>query len=263
MPSPFPGMDPYLESPRIWRDVHHRLISEIQEVLNTALRHRYVARVELNVYISDDDDPGRSVLIPDLRLEKSPKRKTSGRPKLEPVPAVSEPLIIPTLLDEEIEEAFLRIIHVQTEQLVTVIEVLSPSNKVRGSRGRSSFMSKRHEIMNSEVHWVEIDLLRDGVPSVTDPPLRPSDYRVLVSRADQRLRTRFWPISVRQKLPVISIPLRSKGEEVSLDLGAVLRSGYDRAAYDQTIDYCKNPEPPLEGDDAKWARELLRVGGYR
>src|SRR6266403_6107286 len=103
----------------------------------------------------------------------------------------TEPLIIPTLMDE-------------------VIEVLSPTNKIRGSRGRASFMAKRNEIMNSEVHWAEIDLLRAGVPSVTDPPLRPCDYRVLVSRADQRTRTRFWPISVRQALPVIRIPLRGK-----------------------------------------------------
>src|SRR5882724_11500298 len=141
-----------------------------------------------------------------------------------------EPLIVPTLMDEEIEEAFLKILHVESEALVTLIEVLSPTNKIRGSRGRASFMAKRHEIMNTEVHWVEIDLLRAGVPSVTDPPLRPSDYRILVSRADQRTRTRFWPISVRQALPVIAIPLRGKGAEGQLDLGAVFRTGYDRAA---------------------------------
>ena len=123
-------------------------------------------------------------------------------------------------------------------------------------------MAKRHEIMNTEVHWVEIDLLRGGVPSVTDPPLRPSDYRILVSRADQRTRTRYWPISVRQALPVVGIPLRGKDPEVPLDLGAVFRTVYDRAAYDVSLDYRKDPQPPLEGDDAKWARELLR-GRYR
>jgi hypothetical protein len=167
-------------------------------------------------------------------------------------------MIIPTLMDEEVEEAFLKIIHVESETLVTVIEVLSPANKVRGSRGRASFMAKRHEIMNSEVHWVEIDLLRAGVPSVTDPPLRPCDYRILVSRADQRTKTRFWPVSVRQPLPVIKIPLRGKETETLLDLGAVFRSVYHRAAYDVSVDYRKEPQPPPEGEDAKWARELLR-----
>jgi hypothetical protein len=174
-----------------------------------------------------------------------------------------EPLIIPTLMDEEVEEAFLKIIHVESEALVTVIEVLSPSNKIRGSSGRASFMRKRQEILNTEVHWVEIDLLRDGTPSVTDPPLRPSDYRLLVSRADQRLRTRFWPVSIRQPLPVIGIPLRGKEPEVPLDLGAVFRAGYERAAYDRTVDYRKDPQPPLEGEDAEWARELLRDHGKK
>ena len=258
MPSPFPGMDPYLESPVIWPDVHNELISDIRAALNPVLLPRYVACMELRMYISDDDDPGREAIVPDVRVEASPRRKGAGKPKAAATLADTEPLIVPTLMDEEIEEAFLKIIHVETEGLVTIIELLSPTNKSRGARGRASFMARRHEIMNSEVHWVEIDLFRGGVPSVTDPPLRPSDYRVLVSRADQRTRTRFWPISVRQPLPVIRIPLRGKDPEAQLDLGAVFRAAYDRAAYDVTVDYRKDPLPPLKGDDAKWARDLLR-----
>jgi Protein of unknown function (DUF4058) len=235
MPSPFPGMDPYLESPTIWPDVHNGLISEIRAILNAELRPRYVGRVERRVYLSADDDLGREAIVPEC-------------------PGA-------TLMDEEIAEAFLKIIEVESEELVTIIEVLSPTNKIRGSRGRASFMAKRHEIMNSEVHWVEIDLLRAGVPSVTEPPLRPSDYRILVSHADQRMRTRYWPVGVRQPLPVIRIPLRGKDPEAQLDLGAVFRTAYDRAAYDASVDYRKEPQPPLAGDDAKWARELLRGAG--
>ena len=261
MPSPFPGMDPYLESPALWPDVHHELISEIRAALNPALVPRYVARVELRVYISDDDDPGRQVLVPDLRVEKTPGRRVAKAPKKEPAVASAEPLIVPTLMDEEIEEAFLKIIRVESEELVTLIEVLSPANKVRGSRGRKSFMEKRRDIMETDVNWVEIDLLRAGVPSVTDPPLRPSDYRILVSRGDQRTRTRFWPVGVRQPLPVVPIPLRGKEPEAPLDLASVLRAVYDRAAYDASVDYRKPPQPPLEGDDARWARELLRGRG--
>ena len=261
MPSPFPGMDPYLESPVIWPDVHHGLISGIQAELNPGLRPGYVARVELRVYISDDEDPGREALVPDVRVEKVPRRKGAGRPKSATSLVAAKPLIVPTLMDEEIEEAFLKIIHVESEALVTVIEVLSPTNKIRGSQGRKSFMEKRQDVLNSSVHWVEIDLLRAGVPSVTDPPLPPSDYRILISRADQRTRTRYWPVSVRESLPVIDIPLRGKDPEVPLDLGAVFRTAYDRAAYDASVDYGKPPQPPLEGDDAKWARELLR--GHR
>jgi Protein of unknown function (DUF4058) len=75
MPSPFPGMEPYLEAPEIWPDVHLELISDIRAALNPHLRPGYVARVDLRVYISDDDDPGRTFLVPDLRVEKGPSRK--------------------------------------------------------------------------------------------------------------------------------------------------------------------------------------------
>ncbi len=262
MPSPFPGMDPYLESPTIWPDVHLEFISDIRAALNPVLRPGYVARVELRVYISDHDDPGREPRIPDVRVDTRPRRKGGKKAKAEAALAIAEPLIVPTLMDEEVEEAFLKILHVESETLVTVLEVLSPANKVRGSRGRASFMAKRHEILNTDVHWVEIDLLRSGTPSVTEPPLRPSsDYRILVSCGNQRTRTRYWPVSVRRPLPVIGIPLRGKDPEVPLDLGAVFRTVYDRADYDATVDYRQEPQPQLEGDDAKWARDLLRKRG--
>lgn len=234
MASPFPGMDPYLESPVIWPDVRHQFISGIQTALNAQLRPHYMARVDLRIYTSDDDDPGREALAPGVPLKRI------------------------RLLDEEIKEAFLKIVHVETKELVTLIDVLSPTTKIPDSRGRASFMAKRQEIMNSDVNWVEIDLLRAGVPSLPDPPLCSSDYTVLVSRVDQRPDMRLWSISVRYPLPVIPIPLRGKDPEAALDLGAVFRSGYDRAGYDLSVDYRNPPQPPLEGADAKWARELLR-----
>src|SRR5438046_1029998 len=113
MPSPFPGMDPYLESPAIWPDVHHGLISGIQAALSPGLRPRYVARVELRVYISDDDDPGREALVPDVRVEISPRRKGTKKGKAEPALAIAVPLIVPTLLDEEIKEAYLKVTHLE------------------------------------------------------------------------------------------------------------------------------------------------------
>jgi hypothetical protein len=213
MPSPFPGMDPYLETPELWPDVHHELISQIRSALNPTLRPHYVARVELRVYISDDD---------------------------------------------QIEEARLEIKHLETAALVTVIEVLSLTNKIRGARGRASFMAKRQETLSSDVHWVEIDLLRAGVPSITRPPLKSSDYRILVSRAGERTKARYWPVGVRQALPVIDIPLRAPDADVPLDLGKVLGAAYDGGAYDLSIDYRQAPDPPLDKDNAAWADRLLR-----
>ncbi len=124
-------------------------------------------------------------------------------------------------------------------------------------------MDKRRETLASDVHWVEIDLLRTGVPSVTNPPLAPSDYRILVSRAGHRKTARYWPVSIRQPLPVIGIPLREPDSDVPLDLGRVLDGAYDDGAYDLSIDYRKKSKPPLQADDTKWADRLLREQGLR
>ena len=264
MPSPFPGMNPYLETSRLWPDLHHGLISQIQGTLNLVLRPRYVARVEMRVYVSDEDDPGgqQTLRVPDVRIEKTAKRKGVKLLRPEPI-AITEPLSIPFLIDDEIEETFLSIRHRESKAVVAVLEVLNPSNKIRGSAGRKSFLEKRREIIGSEVHWIEIDLLREGAPSLARLARTACDYRIVVSRSEDWRRARFWPVSVRQALPVIGIPLRGKDADVPLDLGAVLRAGYDNAGYDLSIDYRRDPVPPLDRADAVWAAKLLREHGLR
>ena len=261
MPSPFPGMDPYLESPHIWPDVHHRLISEIQTALNPALKPGYVARVDLRVYVSDIDDPGREVIIPDLRIEKSAANGSrKGKRSNGAAVALAEPEIMSFLFDEEIKEARLEIRHRESNALVTIIELLSPANKVRGARGRDSLLEKRRDAQESEVHWVEIDLLRAGSASVVQ--LGPSDYRIVMYRAGDR-RCRFWRIGVRQALPTFGIPLRGKDADVPLNLGAVMNAAYDNAAYDRSIEYGRDAEPPLAKEDRAWAARLLKERGLR
>ena len=263
MPSPFPGMDPYLEDPELWPDVHSTLINEIRNALNPALRPRYVARIELRVYISDQDDPGRDFRVPDVRIEKRPRRKGATKAQKSEGVAVAEPLTIPFLTDEEVEEARLEIRHVESKALVTVLEILSPANKIRGSAGRRSFLDKRREILASDVHWIEIDLLRAGTPTLARLTRADCDYRIVVARCDECTHGKFWPVSVRQALPVIGIPLRGKDPDVPLDLSAVFRAGYDNAGYDVSIDYRRDPPAPLSREDAAWAAKLLREQGLR
>jgi len=258
-------MDPYLETPDLWPDVHHELIGQIRTALNPVLLPHYVARVELRIYVSDEDDPGRQTLpIPDVRIERTAKHKGAKKtPNRSASLTIAEPQTIALLTDDEIKEARLEIRHRESNDLVTVIEVLSPSNKIRGSDGRASFMTKRREILRSEVHWVEIDLLRAGDPSVARLARTGSDYRIVVSRGEDRRHGKYWPVSVRQVLPVIGIPLRGKDPDVPLDLNAILRSAYDNAAYGVSIDYRRDPEPPLSREDTAWAAKLLREHGLR
>lgn len=262
MPSPFPGMDPYLESPRIWPDVHHELISQIRSELNPSIPPHYAVRVELRVYVTGPDDPGLEVIIPDLRVEEaealpSKKPKRSNGEAI----AIAEPEIIALTFDE-IKEAYLEIRERHSDALVAFIDVLSPANKVNGSCGRDRLLEKRRNARSSGVHWIEIDLLRAGVPTVTPTLLRPSEYRVILYRGSDR-RCRYWPMHLREPLQIIGIPLRGEDPDVPLDLQKVLASAYDHAAYERSINYTKDADPPLTGANRTWANKLLRTAGLR
>jgi Protein of unknown function (DUF4058) len=259
MPSPFPGMDPYLEAPGLWPDVHHELMSVARESLNARLRPKYHVRVEERVYISDENDPGRKVIIPDLQIHDTGAQYS--RSLWTPETAAStatlvEPVLLTTLIEDEMHESYLEIVDHASRSVVTVIEVLRPTNKVAGSRGRASYEQKRQETMRSPTHLVEIDLLRDGVSLHAREILPPADYYVHVSRRGQRPRGLVWPILLPQRLPVIGIPLLPDDPDVSLDLQAVLNTAYERAAYDLEIDYQQSPVPPLPSRYEAWAQKL-------
>jgi len=139
-------MDPYLEEPGLWPDVHHELMSVMRELMMRRLRPKYHVRVEERVYISDENDPGREVIIPDLRIADAGRDETRDWAAEEMAAgyvAVAEPVVLTTLIDDEIHEPFLEVIDRQERLVVTVIEILSPTNKVSGSRGRASYLEKR------------------------------------------------------------------------------------------------------------------------
>jgi hypothetical protein len=212
------------------------------------------------VYITNEDDPGMQALVPVVRIEKTKRRRDdlkNGHGTLK----IAEPVIVPMLIDRKIEEAFVAIRNRKSRALVTVIEVMSPTNKIRGSEGRRSFLRKKQEVLASDVNWVEIDLLRSGQHSTVNPSKIPCDYRVVVSRADDRYHARYWPIQLRQQLPIVGIPLRGNDAEAPLDLAAALVAAYEIGAYDATIDYSKPATPPLSSADARWARQRIRERG--
>lgn len=252
-------MDPYLENSRLWADVHLELISGIRALLNPQLLPKYYVRVEERIYVADESDPARTVVIPDLRVAKGYGERSKSVSGLQVAEAVEV-----TLLDAEIHEPRLEIIDADGRQVVTVIEILSPTNKMSGSAGRKSYLDKRNEVMESSTHLVEVDLLRDGKGFVARERFPNADYFVFLSRTGSERRRNFvWPIDLTQKLPVVEIPLRERDEDAHLDLQACIEQVYDRGAYHMAIDYKDQPVPALTEQREAWADEILRNARMR
>ena len=267
MPSPFPGMDPYLEDPGLWPDVHHNLISEFQALLTAQLRPKYLVRVEERAYIASETDEWSRPRqrVPDIEVLGRPgweETRFSGESELSRF-GIPEPVVATTWFEEEIHEAFLKVLDRKSRDVVTVIELLSPANKLPNSPGRESFETKRREIMYSPTHWVEIDLLRGKRMVPVPRKVGPHQYLVHISRRSLRPRGQLWGIRLPQRLPIIPIPLKRGDPDGRLDLQEALNAAYDRAGYDMELDYRKQPKPRLEKKLAAWADELLRSKGLR
>ena len=261
MRSPFPGMDPYLE--RHWRDVHADLISLARTVLNKELPNDLIARMEERIVIDDLQHATQRTIFPDVRVYEDPTSAKSENASATAV--VAEPII----LELEVEphtETYLTIVDAEGGELVTVIEVLSSTNKLPGD-DREQYRRKRSELLRSRVNVVEIDLIRVGrwqellAPYVA-PPRGQSTYRVVTRRVHPKQRGELYPISLRQRLPSVRIPLRATDQDVPLDLQKLVEQVYENGRYDR-LRYASPCEPPLEASDEQWADELLRAAGRR
>ncbi len=257
MPGPFPGMDPFLEDAAGWAGFRTRLVTAIGDALAAALTPRYHVHIEERVYLTDpDDDPGYATFVPDAILSRSPsdvEASTSTGAR------ITAPVVISEFLDDEVHDPYLEIRDARSNQIVTAIEVLSPANKVSGSRGREALDAKRRQVLEAGASWLEIDLLRGGTRSARVAGR--SDYCVLVLRPGRR-GALAWLFGIRDPLPVVSVPLPLPDEGVAPDLALVVTGCYERGRYADTVDYGRAvPPPPLGIDDASWVQE--RVHAWR
>ncbi len=255
MASPFPGMDPYLEG-QVWADFHTNCISEIQAVLVPQVRPRYVVRVEEHVYleyVTDDAQP--RVFRPDVVVAEA--KASSDHAESVRGSVVTQPTEVLLPMEEELRHRHLEIRMRSTDELVTVIELLSPANKRLSSHGREDYLKKRDAVLRSPVHLVEIDLLRGGERLPMAGPLPTGDFYVIVSRAPRRPRGDARAIGLRQPLPTVAVPLGAGDDDALLDLRQVVTAVYDRAGYDYSVDYSSEPVPVLGNDDAAWARGMV------
>lgn len=274
MPSPFPGMDPYLEAPDVWPDFHHTLATAMRAELNAALPPPYYARVETRSELGILLDEGViKRIIPDVFIVRHPEPQPSSSPMpvLERRQVLSKPVQV-TINTEPWRHPFIEIRDAKRGHLVvTVIEVVSPSNKAPGS-DREAYERKQHDVLQSQANLVEIDLLRAGtrplpyreLHAVVDF-LKPS-YLILINRATTRRATmtdyELFTVQLADVLPCIPIPLEGDAQ-IPLDLQIVVNRVYDEGQYQRFLDYHQPPTPPLTEAEAAWADALLRKAGFR
>ncbi len=233
MPSPFPGMDPYIETPELWSDFHNNLASEIRAQLNWLIQPCYFARLTpYETYEVVEVGEGHGV-----------------RPAVESLVTLEIPL--------RLHRVEMRT--TASQQLVTVIEVLSPVNKRPSHEAYLAYQRKQRDILRSEVHLLEIDLLRGGERPPLERPVPPAAYYVVLSRTHRRPTVEVWPLQLTDRLPVLPVPLREPDPDVPLDLGAAVASVYERGAYASQIDYRQPPPPPsFTKPETDWLDALLR-----
>lgn len=261
MPSPFPGMDPYLEAPELWEDVHANLATELRAQLQPQLIPRYVAVLAPYVTYEDIAIGQVSAVKPDvavqLREPPAPYPETSA--------SIAAPLIgVSTLAEPEVPAKTQRIEvrRVGDETLVTVIELLSPANKRPGTASFEAYQRKRRDLLRSPVHLLEIDLLRRGVRWPIDTELPPAPYFIFLSRAALRPQVEIWPINLGDPLPRVPVPLQAPDPDAAMDLGAALARVYELGAYALRVDYQRPPPPPpLPPAAAAWA--AARIAAWR
>ncbi|MEX0702438.1 MAG: DUF4058 family protein [Planctomycetales bacterium] len=255
MPSPFPGMDPFIEF-QSWDDFHAAFIHDIADELVPRVKPKYVVRRERRVYVEHDPDDPERFIIPDVTV--------AGRARPESVSTLEDSSAA-TLTAVEVtlpmpatkKEAFLTIRDRVTLEVVTVIELLSPANKRPGSDGRRIYLAKRDQVLESTASLVELDLLRGGQRLPTVQPLPPGDYYGFVCRAKRRPRAEVYAWTLRQPLPRVPVPLTAD-EEAPLDLQRLYAARFDRSGYDYSLSYDVPQEPPFSQGDAEWIASLLK-----
>jgi len=261
-------MDPYLESPVHWEGLHSLLIAAMTGALNAALPPEFVARVGERVYVLEPDH-----FLPDVSvLRRAAPASTPGTTAASAA-VLDAPADAPLRLravPERRREAFIDIVAArQSGSVITAIELLSPANKAATGRGREEYQRKQKQVLDSDTHFLEVDLLRSGAHTVAAPANLlgarngPWDYLACLHRANQDYEYEVWPRTVRDRLPRVLVPLTKSHSDVPLDLQAALDRAYDEGAFARAVDYRAAPDPLLSPEGTAWADALLKEKGAR
>lgn len=226
MPSPFPGMNPYLEHPDRWSTVHNRLIVALADFLTPQLLPKYQVDIEKRIY----EVMGMNTLMvgrADVSVQEPKQPLQSNLSPLGKTAIVAQPIKVSIPMPEEVREAYLEVKEVSSQAVITTIEILSPTNK--RSDGRQKYENKRQQILSSQTHLVEIDLLREGQPLPFSSDDIVSDYRILISRSDQRPTADLYAFSLSDPIPLFTLPLKPGDSEPVINLKVLLDGIYERS----------------------------------
>ena len=255
MPSPFPGVDPFIESQK-WEDLHTRFITIVSELLVPQVRPRYMVDVERYLYVTRDEGEQEEVvklIAPDAFVADTGRGWRESAP---PAGVVTLQPVKHRIALPRRRQAYLVIRTRRREVVVTVIELLSPWNKTPEA-GVAEYLAKRANVLHSSANLVELDLLRGGQRLPTVEPLQPGDFYAFISRPRVRPDVDVYAWALRDPLPVLPVPLAQGDPDVLLDLQAAFTTVYDRAGYDYSLDYAARIQPPLPAKDAQWVQSQL------
>ena len=222
MPSPFPGMDPYLEDEALWPVFHRQVVQCLYQILLPGLVDRYRARVSQRHY-------------------------------------VTEQALFTSVVREEHHEDYIEVRQRSDNRLVTLVDVVSPANKTTGS-GRKAYLEKRSEGRASGASLVEIDLVLQGQPLLdySRDGLPDWDYAVTVTRSTQPERYEIYTATLQKRLPRFRLPLAPDDRDTVLDLHTAFTRCYDQGGFAGKIDYAKEPPACVKDEDRGWLRDVLR-----
>jgi virulence-associated protein VagC len=259
MPSPFPGMDPYLEQPAFWSSFHSRLIVAIADYIAPQIMPKYYIEVETRTY-SQSADSELLIGIPDAVVFSSVDKFTLPQNITDDTSSVAilnRPQQVRLPMRVEVKERYLEVRELGTDAVITAIELLSPANK-RTGKGRVAYEEKRQQILDSASHFIEIDLLRSDTPILMTGNNFNWDYRILVSRSEQRPIADLYGFMLPEPIPIFPLPLKSEDKELAIDLQSILNGVYERAGYRFRIDYRQPvPSPVLSQAEQEWVTTLL------
>jgi hypothetical protein len=272
MKSPFRGMDPYIEACGLWEGFHNRLIHKIDEAIAQVLPRGYTIDTAVRSYVVLMETEGKDEHLakPDVAITqpttgKKPRKKKGGVAVAAPA-REAESVLMQAFIAERFEETFVEIYAEGEERiLVTCIEVLSPSNKRRGTEGWQVYERKRQGLLLGRANFIEIDLLRGGSKMPMLTPWPDSPYTLLVCRSIKAPYCRAWPAHFERPLPPIPVPLLEPDPDLTLDLQPLLDGIYSLGRYGERIDYARPLTPALSDADAGAVRTILgeRAGAPR